>query len=184
MSLFMSLALALGLAMDAFAVSIAAGIVIPRITLRTRLRLAFHLGLFQFLMPVVGWAAGLTVREHIEAYDHWIAFTLLAFVGGKMVIDAFGHEDSERDDPTRGWKLVVVSVATSIDALAVGLSLSMLGISIWTPAVVIGIVAGLMSALGIEIGRLASARFGSRMELLGGLVLIGIGVKILVEHLC
>jgi len=184
MSLFMSLALALGLAMDAFAVSIAAGIVIPRITLRTRLRLAFHLGLFQFLMPVVGWAAGLTVREHIEAYDHWIAFTLLAFVGGKMVIDAFGHEDSERDDPTRGWKLVVVSVATSIDALAVGISLGVLhSEGIVYPGIVIGIVAAAFTAAGLHLGKRLGAVFGKRMEVVGGLVLVAIGVKILLDHL-
>ena len=135
-------------------------------------------------MPILGWLAGLSVREYIEAYDHWVAFGLLGFIGGKMIFESREMKpDKKQGDPTRGWTLVGLSVATSIDALAVGLSMAMLGVSVWVPSVIIGVVAGVMSALGMHLGRRLGQVFGQRMELVGGLVLVGIGVKILVEHL-
>ena len=137
------------------------------------------------VMPVVGWLAGLTVQQQVAAWDHWIAFGLLAFVGGKMLREAFAAEEDRAtsSDPTRGVSLVVLSVATSIDALAVGFSLSLLGVEIWWPALVIGLVAGVLTVAGMLIGRRAGDHWGPRVEIVGGLVLIGIGVKILVEHL-
>src|SRR5512145_3318729 len=137
------LGIALALAMDAFAVALGAGLTLERLTGRHLFRLGFHFGLFQAMMPVVGWLAGLTVQHWIAAYDHWVAFGLLAFVGGKMLYEALRSEDEEKEagDPTRGLTLVILSVATSIDALAVGLSLAMLGVNIWLPALVIGLVA-------------------------------------------
>lgn len=179
------LGIAVGLAMDALAVAIATGIALGVVSRRQTFRLAFHFGLFQFLMPVVGWLAGRLVERWIAPVDHWVAFGLLAFVGGKMMYEGFSGDDETRkaSDPTRGATLVLLSIATSIDALAVGLSLGVMNTSIWVPAVVIGVVCGALTTAGMHLGRLAGERFGHRVEVLGGLVLVGIGVKILVEHL-
>lgn len=181
---FNTLGIALGLAMDALAVSIAAGLTLPRVTHRHVFRLAFHFGLFQFLMPVIGWLAGRTIAVHLNDYDHWIVFGMLGFIGGKMLWEAWKHDEAdEREDPTRGWKLVMLSIATSLDALAVGLSLALLQVSIWGPSVVIGLVAGLLTMLGIRFGSQIGGRFGRWAETAGGLVLIGIGVRVLALHL-
>jgi putative Mn2+ efflux pump MntP len=171
--------------MDAFAVAIGAGLQLCQVTNRQKFRLAWHFGLFQAFMPVLGWLAGLTLVQYIEPVDHWIAFGLLAVIGGKMIYEALKHPEQEVDrcDPTKGWSLVLLSVATSIDALAVGLSLAVLGVDIWFPAIVIGIVAGVLTIVGLELGTRFGALLGRRMEVVGGLILIGIGVKILVEHL-
>jgi len=186
LSVFSLLAVAVALAMDAFAVAVAAGLTLDRVTPRRTFRLAFHFGLFQALMPILGWAAGLTVRTMIESWDHWLAFGLLVFVGGRMLWEALrgGDPDRERRDPTRGWTLVVLSVATSIDALAVGLSLSVLGVSIWVPALVIGLVALVFTAGGLHLGRLVGGleRLAQVANVLGGLVLMGIGLRILWDH--
>jgi putative Mn2+ efflux pump MntP len=171
--------------MDAFAVAIATGIVLGTVSPRQTFRLAWHFGLFQFLMPVVGWMAGLSVERFLSAYDHWLAFGLLAGLGGKMIYEATtreGREEAGRD-PTRGVSLVVLSVATSVDALAVGLSLGVLRVGIWYPAVVIGIVACLLTAAGLHLGRRIGETAGRRMEVVGGAILVGIGVKILFGHL-
>jgi putative Mn2+ efflux pump MntP len=185
MSLLTLLGIALGLAMDAFAVAIGAGLQLRGATPRQVFRLAWHFGLFQAFMPIVGWLAGRTVARYIAPVDHWVAFGLLAFIGGKMVYEALRHQDdaAEVRDPTKGWRLVMLSIATSIDALAVGLSLALLGVGIWWPAIVIGVVAGVMTTAGMELGKRFGALLGRRMEVVGGLVLIGIGLKILVEHL-
>lgn len=191
MSLLSILALAVALGMDAFAVAAAAGLALPRVTRRHVFRLAWHFGLFQFLMPIVGWLAGTTVSPHISAYDHWVAFGLLAFVGGKMLRDAFSKKEKRRmSDPTRGLMLIVLSVATSIDALAVGLSMGFLQVSVWTPAVIIGVVAAVLTVIGIQFGsRLAASPTGSLRgwrrwaEIAGGVILLLIGFRILVSHL-
>ena len=177
---------AFALAMDAFAVSIASGVSLKKVSIRQTFRLAFHFGFFQALMPVIGWSGGLTVRSLIEQYDHWVAFLLLALVGGHMIREAF-HKDQdkkEKSDPTKGITLLMLSVATSIDALAVGLSLSILNISIWFPALIIGIVAALATAVGLHIGKRvgASSQMSQYAECIGGIVLLLIGVRILYEH--
>lgn len=170
--------------MDALAVAIAAGLAIPRVTFRHVFRLSFHFGLFQFMMPVIGWLAGRTLETYISAYDHWVACALLGFIGGKMLWEAYGdHESEKREDPTRGLILLTLSIATSIDALAVGLSLAFLQISIWMPSIVIGLVAGILTMLGICFGSRLGGRFGKWAEVAGGLVLIGIGLKILISHM-
>jgi len=178
------LGIAVALAMDAFAVALGTGLTLERLTGRHLFRLGFHFGLFQALMPVVGWLAGLTVQRWIADYDHWIAFGLLSFVGGKMIYEALhdGDEEAAASDPTRGLSLVLLSVATSIDALAVGLTLAMLGVEIWLPSLVIGLVAGALTVAGMLLGRRIGAAWGPRVEVFGGLVLIAIGVKILLEH--
>jgi len=177
------IAVAFALAMDAFAVALGAGLTLERVSGRHLFRLGFHFGLFQALMPVIGWLAGLTVQRWIAAYDHWLAFGLLVFVGGKMIHEAIAGGDEERaKDPTRGLTLVLLSVATSIDALAVGLSLAVLGVDIWLPALVIGLVAGAMTVAGMLLGRRIGALWGPRVEIAGGLILLAIGLKILLEH--
>lgn len=134
-------------------------------------------------MPIGGWLIGRTVQKWISAYDHWIAFVLLAFVGGRMILEAFDEKDDNAvSDPTRGLTMVMLSVATSIDALAVGLSLAMLGVSVWQPATVIGIVAGVLTVFGMLMGRRLGSNWGKRVEVCGGLVLCIIGLKILLEH--
>jgi manganese efflux pump family protein len=179
------LGIAVGLAMDAFAVAISIGLNAQDCGLRKTVRLAWHFGLFQALMPILGWLAGSFVEQWISAVDHWIAFGLLAAIGGHMIYEALHGDEEERAscDPTRGRRLVLLSVATSIDALAVGLSLAVLGVAIWWPALVIGIVAFAFTAVGLHLGRRFGSLLGRRMEIVGGLILIGIGVRILIDHL-
>jgi len=186
MSLWTIILIALALAVDAFAVALAAGVSLCQVSGRQTFRLAFHFGLFQAGMNIVGWAAGLTVRNLLASIDHWLAFGLLALVAVKMIKDSLaGREDeAQKLDPTRGYTLIVLSVATSIDSLAVGLSFSMLNVSIWLPAVIIGLVATMLTVAGLRLGCWlgAASRIGARAEIAGGLVLLGIGVNILYQH--
>ena len=184
MEWFTILGIAVGLGMDAFAVSLVAGCRRSHISFRPLFRLSFHFGLFQFLMPVIGWYLGSHIEDYIKEYDHWIAFGLLFIIGAKMIKEALSSESDElsQSDLTRGWTLVMLSIATSIDALAVGLSMAFLGVDVWTPGIVIGLVAAAMTAIGMFFGRQLGTKFGRRMGLVGGLVLIGIGIKIVIEH--
>ena len=179
-------AIAVALAMDAFAVSIATGVSLKRVDFRQTFRLSWHFGLFQAMMPVIGWSAGLSIRTYVEGYDHWVAFGLLTFVAANMIRGALRDDEGEKKpkDPTRGMTLVMLSVATSIDALAVGFSISILNVSIWTPALVIGIVAGTFTIVGLQIGKRigAAGRLRPFAEAIGGIVLIAIGLNILHEH--
>ena len=184
MNLFEILLIAVSMAMDAFAVCFGAGAQARTSGPRPVFRLSFHFGLFQFLMPVIGWFAGTTIVRYISAYDHWVAFGLLAFVGIRMIrsgLEAGGGE--QKNDPSRGWTLVLLAFATSIDALAVGFSLGLVGMTIWYPAVIIGVVTGLISWLGIFLGNRLGQKLGKRMEIIGGIVLILIGIRILLSHL-
>ncbi len=186
MSFLYIIGIAVALAMDALAVSIAVGVAHHPVTGRQTLRLASTFGLFQFVMCTAGWAAGETVVKHIGRYDHWVAFILLLIVGGRMIHEAFEHDEGEekkRRDPTALGPLLVLGVATSLDSLAVGLSLAALRTSILYPAAVIGVVAFVMTVAGMKLGPALGKVFGRRAELFGGLVLIAIGIKILVDHL-
>jgi putative Mn2+ efflux pump MntP len=183
MHLFETLLLAVGLAMDACAVSAGAGATGRTRGVRGTFRLGFHFGLFQFLMPIAGWFAGRTIAGHVQAVDHWIAFAILAFIGGRMIRNGLQPEpDPEAGDPSKGWSLVLLSVATSIDALAVGFSLAMIDVNIWVPAAMIGVVTAAMSVAGLNLGTRLGGRFGHRMEMVGGVILILVGAKIVVEH--
>ncbi len=186
MTLFNIIAIAVALAMDAFAVAIATGICLGTIHWRQNFRLAWHFGFFQAMMPVIGWAAGLTVRDLIAHYDHWVAFGLLLFVAQGMFREALKKDDAcdTPKDPTRGWTMVMLSVATSLDALAVGLSLSVVNVTIWMPAVVIGVVACAFTTIGLHLGKHISkaARFRRYADGLGATVLLLIGINILREH--
>lgn len=176
--------IAVALGMDAFSVAIGIGAGSRKLYPRPVLRLSFHFGLFQFLMPIIGWAVGRSIAGYIGVYDHWLAFGLLAFVGVKMIRESFEPEDKgSRTDATRGWTLVILSIATSIDALAVGLSFAFLNIGIYAASSMIGVVCFLMTASGMFFGQRLGSIFGKRAEIAGGLVLIAIGVKILYEHI-
>jgi putative Mn2+ efflux pump MntP len=178
-------AIAIALAMDAFAVAVVTGLADLPLTHRRVFRLAFHFGLFQALMPAAGWAAGRVVYRWVEPFDHWVAFALLGFVGGRMIWGALLARDQERasGDTTRGWSLVMLSVATSIDALAVGLSFAMMGSAILVPALVIGAVAAGLTAAGMLLGRWVGAAWGRRVEVVGGAILVAMGLRIVIGHL-
>ncbi|MFH2092094.1 MAG: manganese efflux pump MntP family protein [Pseudomonadota bacterium] len=180
MTIFEMILIAAGLAMDASAVSLAAAAAGFARDGRAIFRLAFHFGLFQFLMPIIGWFLGISFVLYVKSFDHWIAFFLLAFVGFRMVCEGLDPKPAEqKKDPSRGMTMVMLSVATSIDALAVGLSLAVLEVDIWYPSIMIGVITAMMSYLAIRIGTRMGALFGSRMEIVGGIVLMGIGLKIL-----
>ncbi len=172
--------IAVALAMDAFAVAMAAGSILRPLTFRPCFRLSFHFGLFQAFMPVLGWLAGLSIQHFVSAWSHWLALVLLTGVGGRMIYEAlFSQEDQSRStDPSRGLTLVSLSVATSIDALAVGISLAMIEVAVWFPALIIGVVACLFTILGLFIGTRVGVRLGQWVEVIGGLILILIGLKI------
>ena len=164
--------------------AIMASTLLETVTPRHLFRLAFHFGLFQALMPVIGWLAGVRLATLLAAWDHWIAFGLLAFVGGRMILSGMDRsEERIIKDPSRGLTMVMLSLATSIDALAVGLSLAMLDVNIWYPSVVIGVITSAMSLCAIFLGKRLGTLFGKRMEILGGLILTGIGLRILVAQL-
>lgn len=176
--------LAVGLGIDAFSVAIGIGVANVKKSWPPILRLASAFGVFQFIMPIVGWLAGLTVVNIIGGFDHWIAFALLAYVGSKMIWEALKkEEEKETDDQTKGLPLLLLSIATSIDALAVGFSFSLLKTDILFPALIIGVVCFLMTALGMVFGKGLARLFGKKVGIFGGVVLITIGVKILVDHL-
>jgi manganese efflux pump family protein len=177
------LLIALGLSADCFAVSLSASISSNRHSRIGILRTAFSFGIFQAVMPLIGWLAGRTVADIIQNYDHWVAFGLLAFVGGKMVWESFFEKEEKERDISKGLTLITLSVATSIDALAVGLSFAFMRVNIWTAIGTIGLVAFLVTGLGFMVGKKVGGLIGKRAELVGGLVLIGIGLKILIEHL-
>jgi manganese efflux pump family protein len=184
MSFFEVFFIAIGLAADAFAVSVAAGSTGATRGQRSMLRLSFHFGLFQFIMPVLGWLGGLSIEHYVQSFDHWIVFGLLVWVAIHMIRSTrTDDEDIVQQDPSRGVLLVVLSVATSLDALAIGLSLALLHVSIWYPSVVIGVVTGVTSFAGILLGQRFSNKFGKRAAEIGGVLLLLIGVRILLAHL-
>ena len=180
------LGVAVGLAMDATAVAVATSISLVHVRPRQVFRFAFHFGLFQALMPLAGWAVGRRFLIYIQAWDHWVAFVLLAAIGGKALVEALKSGDaasSAGTDPTRGWSLLILSTATSIDALAVGLSFGMLDAPVVIPCAVIGAVTAALTLVGMLAGSRIGTHLGQRMRLVGGVVLIAIGLKILIEHL-
>jgi len=177
------LLLALSMAMDAFAVCLASGSLPQTQGARPTFRLSFHFGLFQFIMPVLGWMAGTRIAPVTKNYDHWVVFGLLGLIGFRMIYSALNGEEDHSIDPSRGLTLVLLSVAVSIDALAVGMSLGLLGIFVWYPAIFIGVVTGVLSLVGLRLGNRLGSRFGRSVEIIGGLVLIAIGAQIAIASL-
>jgi manganese efflux pump family protein len=184
MNIWMIIFIALALAMDAFAVSIASGITIKQTRLKYALIMGTWFGLFQAIMPFLGWLAGLKLRGLIENIDHWVAFALLSFIGCKMIYESFKIESiEEKTNPFDFKVLFMLAIATSIDALATGLSFAVLKIEILTPILIIGLVTFVMSFTGVLIGEKGSHFFEKKIEFAGGFILICIGVKILLSHL-
>jgi putative Mn2+ efflux pump MntP len=178
------LLLAVGLAMDAFAVSLGIGTAGEIRTRRGKIRLTAHFGIFQSGMTALGWIVGETVVNYIKEYDHWIAFLLLGYVGFNLIRAGFKKGGQAfTQDPSTGRVLVLLSFATSIDAFAVGLSINLLQIPILLSVITIGLVAFLLSAIGLFAGVRLGETFGKRMEILGGAILIGIGIRVLITHL-
>jgi len=184
MGLITIIIIAVGLAMDAFAVSIVSGSAYKQLKVKHALRTAVFFGGFQAFMPLIGALAGLSLKEYIANYDHWMAFGLLSAVGGKMIYESFKIKPAKENfDPSNIFILLVLSVATSIDALVVGITLPLLRVLIAPAVVIIGLVTFVLSYLGVFIGKKFGHFFESKIEALGGLVLIALGLKILIEHL-
>lgn len=188
MSVLDLILLSVALAMDCFTVSITSGLIQRRLVLRTMLVTALMFGLFQGIMPMIGWLGISFFSSELERWDHWIAFGLLAFLGGRMILSGLKSDDEEKSfDPSRFLTTVTMAIATSIDALAVGLSFGCSGydtfVSILLPVTIIAIGSFLFSVAGFVIGAYAGRRINFPVEIIGGIILIGIGLKILIEHL-
>ena len=170
--------------MDAFAVSISKGLSVRRLRPRHMLSAAAWFGGFQALMPLLGYFMGITFADLVADVDHWIAFGLLGIIGGKMIKEACEKDDETERNPDFSFKtMLLLAIATSIDALAVGVSFAFLKVDIWTSVLIIGLMTGAFSALGVQLGHLFGCRFKSKAEFAGGLILVGIGIKILLEHI-
>jgi putative Mn2+ efflux pump MntP len=183
MGIITILLLAIGLSFDTFAVSVSSGLILRKINFFNAMKIAFVLAFFQGLMPLLGWLIGSGVKKYMMAYDHWIAFMLLSVLGIKMIYESF-REDKDRipTNPMRLSVMVSMAVATSIDALIVGLSFAFFEINIFLTVFLIGSVTFIASMLGILFGKKAGAQLGQKMEIAGGIILIAIGLKILIEH--
>lgn len=177
--------IAIGLTFDTFAVSISTGLVANHIRFWQATKVAVTLAFFQALMPFIGWFIGTQVKHLISNYDHWIAFGLLAIIGIKMIIESLKKEEDKKDfNPFKPSVLIGMAIATSIDALIVGVSFAFIKVNIYYSVGIIGFVTYVVAMLGMLFGKSAGKWFGKKMEIIGGLILIGIGVKILLEHLC
>jgi len=184
MSFFILFALAIGLSMDAFAVAICIGLSSVKVTLKRALVVGLYFGIFQAVMPLIGYLVASQFADMILAFDHWIAFGLLSFLGGKMIFGSFKKEKVPEKETTLSPKqMLPLAVATSIDALAVGVSFAFLQVNIVPAVLFIGITTFVLSAAGVKIGSLFGVRFKSKAELAGGIILVLIGVNILLEHL-
>jgi len=176
--------LSIGLSMDSFAVSVGCGLAEQKISFRHAAKISFSFAFFQGLLPLFGWYMGSEIREYVEQIDHWIAFFLLFFLGGKMILQRFQDEKQGKLSDIYSWKhIITLSIATSIDALVVGFSYAMASTgNIFGGAIIIGAVTFFFAMLGIRIGKDVGHSFGPKVELLGGIILIGIGFKILIQH--
>ena len=175
--------IAIGLSLDSFAVSVTNGLTIKDLNVKRILTISFSLAIFQALMPLIGWFAGIGVEKYIKEYDHWIAFLLLSFIGVKMIYEGFKKNDIEKDTELKILTLIGQSFATSIDAFAVGISFALLNLSILISILIIGLITFIFSITGLQLGKYFGKRVGESVEILGGIVLICIGLKILIEHL-
>ena len=187
MDLLTLLTLAVGLAMDAFAVSICKGLAMREKVLKKGVIVGLWFGGFQALMPFLGWALGIRFQKYITSVDHWIAFFLLLFIGGKMVIEAVRDKDVQeigaKDLPLDHKEMLLLAVATSIDALAVGITFAFLNVSIMEACLIIGCTTFVLSVIGVVVGNFFGTRYKRKAEIAGGVILILIGLKILLEHL-
>ena len=176
--------IAFALGIDAFSVALGAGAFLEKTTSRQKFRLSFHFGFFQFIMPIIGWLVGSYIETYVSEWDHWIVLIILSVIGVKMICDSIKKDSSGiSKDVTKGAVLIVLSIATSIDALAIGFGIALIQGDILMPAIIIGIVAAIMTLVGILIGEKISARIGKKAGIIGGVILILIGLKVVIEHL-
>ncbi|RUA24051.1 MAG: hypothetical protein DSY76_08495 [Bacteroidetes bacterium] len=175
--------IAIGLSMDSLAISISNGLTLRNLNLSKSLSIAFSLAFFQALMPLLGWWAGNGIEAFIEEIDHWVAFVLLGFIGGKMVYEGLQNNEQKSETELSTLMLLSQSIATSIDAFAVGISFAVLDYEITLPVIIIGIVTFVFSMIGLQLGKLFGEKLGKSVEIFGGSILMGIGIKILIEHL-
>jgi putative Mn2+ efflux pump MntP len=177
--------ISIGLAMDAFAVSLSEGLALKKINIRHIVKIALIFGLFQAVMPILGWLVGGMFYDKISGYDHWITFGLLGFVGLKMILEARENQKCEKTEKCDiSSNIILLGIATSIDALAVGFSFSLIpGLDIYSSVTVIGVITFLISSAGVYIGNKAGKLLGYKAEYAGGIILVGIGCKILIEHI-
>ncbi len=185
MGIYTIIIIGIGLAMDAFSVSVTDGIILKKPRLSSAAKIALFFGGFQFLMPVLGYLLGSAFARYITAFDHWIAFCLLGFIGAKMIWEAF-HEEDECDEiknPLDTYTLFILGIATSIDALAVGVTFATMAVPVLFASLLIGVLTFFICLLGVYLGSWCGNLLGNKSEIIGGLVLIGIGLKILIEHL-
>ena len=183
MDLLTIILIAVGLAMDTFAISIVKGMAISRQRRKFALLLGGFFGGFQMLMPAIGWLVGLSFKDIIMGVDHWIAFGLLAFIGAKMIYDSTRKDSDKKDESLRLHSILILAIATSIDALMVGLSFAFLNTSILEPILVIGLITFILSIIGFFFGCGLGRVFGNKIKIVGGLILIVIGLRILLEHI-
>jgi putative Mn2+ efflux pump MntP len=182
--MFTTILIAISLAMDCLAVSIAGGALVEKPRLRNALKIGAFFGLFQTVMPLIGWALGFGFRNLISSFDHWIAFGLLLIIGAKMIYESFKKDsDKKKRDILNNHTLIILAVATSIDALVAGMSLAFIGVPLIYSVLIIGAFAFVLSVTGYFAGHKIGTLIGSKMEIVGGVILIGIGIKILIEHL-
>jgi len=175
--------IAIGLSMDSFAVSVTNGLTIKDLNVKRILTISFSLAIFQALMPLIGWFSGIGIEKYIKEFDHWIAFLLLSFIGIKMIYEGLKKKEILKDEELKILTLIGQSFATSIDAFAVGISFALLNLSIVTPVLIIGLITFVVSLIGLQLGKYFGKKIGKSVEILGGIVLFGIGLKILIEHL-
>lgn len=175
--------LGIGLAMDAFAVSICKGLSMKRMNWKNAMIIAFYFGVFQAIMPAIGYFLGTTFESFVTAIDHWIAFILLSFIGGNMIKESFNSEDEDKNDRVDFKTMIVLAIATSIDALAVGITFAFFDVNVIVAVSIIGVITFFISLLGVKVGNKFGDKYQNKAELMGGILLVLLGIKILVEHL-
>ncbi len=177
------LLLGIGLAMDAFAVSICKGLSMKKMNWKAAMIIALYFGIFQAIMPMVGYFLGTTFESFVTTFDHWIAFILLALIGGNMIKESFDNEDEKKNDKIDFKTMIVLAVATSIDALAVGITFAFFDVNLLLAVSIIGVITFIISIFGVKIGNKFGDKYQNKAELMGGIILVLLGIKILLEHL-
>jgi len=183
MSLLVLLGTAIGLSMDAFAVAICKGSAIKKVSIKNCMIVGAWFGGFQALMPLLSYFLGVQFNEQIEKYDHWVAFVLLSLIGANMIKEAFSKDEDEADASLNVRKMLILAIATSIDALAVGVTFAVLNVNIWLAITLIGIFTFILSAIGVKIGNVFGEKYKSKAVCAGGIILVILGIKILLEHI-
>lgn len=183
MSILEIVLISIGLGMDAFAVAVCKGLAMKKMNWKKAFIIAIYFGVFQALMPFIGYELGINFKNAIQSIDHWIAFILLSSIGINMIREALKKDDDDVNDDVSVKTMIVLALATSIDALAVGVTFAFLEVQIAIPIIMIGVITFVMSFAGVKIGNYFKDKFKDKAEILGGIILIAMGIKILIEHL-